>query len=132
MFSFSCPSSSASSRCPGVRSGCPSFTARLVAALMASRLLLVSSASTCGYSSSQLGVGDTARIDLINVHKVESIPLKAMIARAAATRPPASYAAPMADVRNPSPEYVAFWRESHLSTLTTPARTARRTWSRCA
>ncbi|MFC9482668.1 pyridoxamine 5'-phosphate oxidase family protein [Streptomyces griseus] len=26
----------------------------------------------------------------------------------------------MADVRNPSPEYVAFWRESHLSTLTTP------------
>ncbi|HET6857218.1 MAG TPA: TIGR03618 family F420-dependent PPOX class oxidoreductase [Streptomyces sp.] len=24
------------------------------------------------------------------------------------------------DVRNPSPEYLAFWREYHLSTLTTP------------
>ncbi|WP_406095219.1 pyridoxamine 5'-phosphate oxidase family protein [Streptomyces sp. NBC_01013] len=24
------------------------------------------------------------------------------------------------DVRNPSPEYLAFWRESHLCTLTTP------------
>ena len=34
------PASSASSRCAGVRSACPSVTARLVAALIASRLLL--------------------------------------------------------------------------------------------
>lgn len=43
-----------------------------------------------------------------------------MRARAARTRGPASYAAPMADVHDPAPAYVAFWRESHLSTLTTP------------
>jgi hypothetical protein len=52
MFSLSCPSSSESSRCAGVRSACPPVTARLLAALIASRLLLVSSASTFAYSSS--------------------------------------------------------------------------------
>ncbi len=45
-FSLSWPASSASSRCAGVRSACPADTARSFAALSASRLLLVSSAST--------------------------------------------------------------------------------------
>ncbi len=51
-FSLSCPSSSASSRWAGVRSGWPSDTARLPAAAIASRLLLVSSASTVACPSS--------------------------------------------------------------------------------
>lgn len=38
---------------------------------------------------------------------------------ATAPAPPAAYAAPMADVRNPTPEYLAFWRERHVCTLTT-------------
>ncbi|MGC0330587.1 hypothetical protein RKD23_003577 [Streptomyces sp. SAI-170] len=51
MFSLSCPWSRARSRWTGVRSGFPSVTARLLAALIASRLRLVSSASTFAFSS---------------------------------------------------------------------------------
>ena len=73
-------SSSASSRCAGVRSGLPSATARVLAALIASRLLLVSSASTGVLASSSLGLRHAQNHDQPhNMKQVESIPLKAVL-----------------------------------------------------
>ena len=113
------PASRASSRWAGVRSGCPSVTARLLAALMASRLLLVSSASTCPCSSSVSAPVPTPVTDSVSVHKVESIPLKAVAGGTGRLDSRHGLLRPRIRV-TPDPSYLSFWRERHLCTLTTP------------